>query len=122
MRRACIALVALALIAFTACGSTKPTPTVPKVNFTPEVELIVHDTSLDFSVAKVHAGSVLLVDNPGDRAHRVVGIIKTQVFDTGTMHPGAQVTVLLSTPGSLVATDLPGGETARLTVTPAPTP
>jgi hypothetical protein len=146
MRRAAsAALVAVALLLVTACGSAKATPGVAKDNFTPKAELVLHScgvpstqpedastcTQSDLVVtkpgaevsgpvlARVPAGSVLLVKNVDSHDRRVSGSIKdAPVFDTGIMHPGESTTIVLDLPGTVTISDATMGLKTTLEVVP----
>jgi hypothetical protein len=114
----------LALMISTGCAGSAPrTPTVASVNLEPTAELHVGDTGqLTFmlhevtAAASVPAGSVLLIANDGQADHRIQA---GSTFDTGTLHPGDETTVVL-TAGDLTLRDVPTGREVRLTVTPRP--
>ena len=123
-----VAVSASAILVGTGCtGSAAKTPTVASANFDPTAELHVGDSGgLQFALHRVSAessvpaGSVLLVVNDGTAEHRIQawttpGAI---VFDTGTLRPGDQTTVVLDEPGSLTVRDEPTGREVSLTVGP----
>jgi hypothetical protein len=131
MRRAASAvLVALALVALTACGSAKAEPTVAKQNFTPTVELDVGSAALDVTkagdtsgaaVGSVKSGSVMLVKNSDSQNRRVTGTVKDdQIFDSGVMHPGDTTMVKLDTSGQVTITETTTDQKTTLTVEPKP--
>jgi len=62
---------------------------------------------------------VLLVSNTGSSEHRLVGTIDTeQVFDTGTMEPGDETTIVVVPEGDLKIADLNSDREVTVTVTP----
>jgi hypothetical protein len=127
MRRA-IALGALTLLVLvpvaSGCGSTAPTPTVASTNFTPKATLEVADSgplTVDIAAGgtELGSGSVLLVTNKGSSEHRLVGTIDTtEVFDTGTMEPGDETTLVVVPDGDLKIADLNSDREVTVTVTP----
>jgi hypothetical protein len=132
MRRAAsAALVALALVALTACGSAKATPGVANENFTPTVELDVGSGALHVTkpgdtsgadVGSVMSGSVLLVKNVDSQNRRVTGTVKeAPIFDTGILHPNDTTTVVLDTSGQVTIAETGTGAKTTLTVKPKPT-
>lgn len=127
MRRAlatgAVALLVLVPLAM-ACGDTDPTPTVASVDFTPEANLEVTDSGslaveVDGGGTDIASGSVLLVTNAGTSEHRLVGTIDdTQVFDTGTMEPGDETTIVLVPDGELKIADLNSDREVTVQMTP----
>ncbi|HVN50211.1 MAG TPA: hypothetical protein VMT43_02200 [Acidimicrobiales bacterium] len=148
MRRvASAALVALGLaVVGAACGSAKATPGVPKADFTPKAELLVHSCGVptkvpespsncagtllitspgkEFSapvITQLPEGSVLVVQSLDSHDRRLQGAVKDQqVFDTGTLYPNDRTVVVLGTPGRMTITDLVTGQHGTLTVEPKP--
>ncbi|MGZ4683994.1 MAG: hypothetical protein ACXWCM_03800 [Acidimicrobiales bacterium] len=120
------ALTLLVLIPLaTGCrGDSAPTPTVASTDFTPKATIEVSDSSpLTVDIASggtdLGSGSVLLVTNTGHSDHRLVGTIDTtQVFDTGTLEPGNQTTVVLVPDGQLHIADLTTDREVTVQVTP----
>jgi hypothetical protein len=124
-------LVAGVLMATIVCGgcsgdATK-TPTVATTNFAPTAVLQVGDRGqLQFLLhvvtaeGSVPAGSVLLVANAGKDDHRLQASngSGTTVFDTGTLQPGDETTVVLAEAGRLTLRDVPTGREVQLEVTP----
>jgi hypothetical protein len=131
MRRL-LALGALALLVLTpvvaGCGDREPTPTVASVDFAPKATIEVTDTgALTVDVedqtagGTLESGSVLLVTNTGKSDHRLVGTTdSTQVFDTGTLEPGNETTVVVVTDGDMKIADLSTDREVTITVTPRP--
>jgi hypothetical protein len=148
MRRAAsVALAALALMLVTAaCGSAKATPGVPKANFTPRAELLVHSCGVPSTVPESSSncagsllvttpgkeftapaithlpeGSVLVVQNLDSHDRRLQGTVKDQqVFDTGTLHPNDRTVVVLDTSGEMTISDQVTGQHGTLVVEPKP--
>jgi hypothetical protein len=145
-RAAAVALVALALsFAAVACGSAKATPGVPKANFTPKAELLVHSCvpptsqetasgcasstlyitkpgdELSARVTHVPEGSVLTVKNVDTHDRQIQATMKDQVvFDTGILKPEDSTTIVLDTPGTLTITDPTMDLHTTLVVAPTP--
>jgi hypothetical protein len=137
MRRAPrTALVAGALVCLVmglgGCGSVSHAgPTIATPPPPPRVQLVVADRGQPRFVmasggargrlaTSVPAGSVLAIVNRGARAARVQGTMRSvPVFDTGSLGPGQQATVVLGSTGVLTATVVATGADTRLTVTPA---
>jgi hypothetical protein len=138
MRRptATVARVALAaLVAVTAaagitgCRSAASTPTIATVDFTPKAQIVVDDrgTLVVTGVGSttdpttLAAGSVVTIGNDDADDQRVTGTLDGKPsIDTGTLHTGQQVTVVLATAGTLVlglGAD-GGGQPTTITVTP----
>ena len=121
-RRLALAVCTLTLVVSAGCaGSAAKTPTVASVSFEPRAELHVGDSGpLQFlmhvvtATASVPAGSVLLIANNGEVDHRIQA---GTTFDTGTLHPGDETTVVL-TEGELTLRDVPTGREVQLSVTP----
>ena len=114
-------LVLMLMLSAGCAGSAAKTPTVASVNSEPRTELHVGDSGqLQFlmhevtATASVPAGSVLLIANDGQDDHRIQA---GSTFDTGTLHPGDETTVVL-TAGDLTLRDVPTGREVQLTVTP----
>ena len=148
MRRlASVAFVALLTASLgAACGSAKATPGVPKANFKPAAELVLHpcggvppsvpenssncttglwisrpDQDLGPRVERVPEGSVLLIHNVDTHDRRVLGTVRgDQIFDTGIMHMGDSTTIVLSTPGTVGITETTANAHTSLVVTPKP--
>ena len=120
-RRLALFVCGLTLVASAGCaGSSAKTPTVASVNFDPKVELHVGDTGpLKFLLHEVTTevvippGSVLLIVNDGQADHRVQA---GSTFDTGTLRPGDETSVVLTQEGPLTLVDLPTGRQTTVTV------
>jgi hypothetical protein len=128
MRRA-VVLTVLALLVLVpvavACGDTEQTPTVATPDFTPKATIEIADTGpLTIEVVgggqAIASGSVVQITNGGQSQHRLVGTIDaTQVFDTATMEPGDETTVVIVPDGELRIADLSSDREVTVTVTPA---
>jgi hypothetical protein len=108
VRRLAPALTIVVLVVFAAgCREDRARePTVPDIDFTPVLVVVVDDETIhidegprqaaDVSVDPPEAppGSVVEVRNDGDADHRVVGNDGI-VLDTGLLLPGESVTVVL---------------------------
>ena len=113
------------------CRSAASTPSVASVNFTPKAEITVDDRGAlaitgapsDGSTPTLPAGSVVTIGNDDATDQRVTGTLDGKPsIDTGTLHTGQQVTVVLATAGTLelrVGADGQGQPTT-ITVTPKP--
>jgi hypothetical protein len=131
MRRI-LALGALALLVMVTAGACRgdsaPTPTVPSVDFTPKATIAVDDSSpltvdIGGGGGDLASGSVLLVTNAGHSDHRLVGTIDTtQVFDSGTLEPGNETTIVVGSDGELHIADLTTDREVTVTVTPRTDP
>ncbi len=122
-RSLAVAVSGAALMLSASCaGSAAKTPTVASVSFEPRLELhvgdagqlqfLLHEVSADRSVP---AGSVLLIANDGRVDHRIQA---GTTFDTGTLHPGDETTIVLADDGKLTLVDAATGREVDLTVTP----
>jgi len=122
--RTALLACALALGASGGCaGSTAQTPTVASVNVEPVAELHVGDSGpLQFLLhevtteAAIPSGSVLLVVNNGHVDHRIQA---GSTFDTGTLRPGDETSVVLTKEGPLTLVDTTTGREVDLTVSPS---
>ena len=119
-----VVLSAAGLVLVAGCaGSAAKSPTVASVPFDPTAELHIGDTGqltfmlheVSSGAAAVPAGSVLLVVNDGQVDHRIRA---GSTFDTGTLQPGNETTIVLSDEGELTLVDTTTGREAQLTVTP----
>jgi hypothetical protein len=122
-------LVAASLLAatgaLTGCsGDAERTPTVASVNFDTELRLPVDDdgplqlTRDGTPTTELGSGSLLVVTNRGDGDHRLVAAVgDVQVFDTGTLHPGDDATIVVSQEGELVVRDTATDRAVTLDVT-----
>lgn len=115
-------VIGLALAASTGCaGSAAKTPTVASVHSDPTVELHVGDTGpltlvlheVSPDGAEVPPGSVLLVVNDGQSDHRIQA---GSTFDTGTLRPGDETTIVLVNEGPLTLVDRTTDRHVDLTV------
>ena len=118
------ALAAAGLVLAAGCaGSAAKSPTVASVPFDPAAELHIGDTGpltimvheVSSGAAAVPAGSVLLVVNDGQVDHRIRA---GTTFDTGTLQPGNETTVVLADEGELTVVDTTTGRQVQLTVAP----
>ena len=105
-------------------GDSAPTPTVASANFTPKATIEISDTGplvvkIDDGSTTLESGTVMLVANTGHADHRLLGTLDSaQVFDTGTMQPGDETTVVLVPDGELHIADLTTDREVTVTVTP----
>jgi hypothetical protein len=101
---------------------------VASVDFAPKATIEVTDTGAltvdvkdETAGGTLESGSVLLVTNTGQSDHRLVGTTdSTQVFDTGTLEPGNETTVVVVTDGDMKIADLSTDREVTITVTPRP--
>jgi hypothetical protein len=131
-RFALAALVTVGAVAtVSGCRSAASTPSVASVNFTPKAEITVDDhgalvvtgAPTDGGTPTLTAGSVVTIGNEDADAQRVTGTLDGKPsIDTGSLHTGQQVTVVLGTAGTLVLqVGVDGqGQPTTITVTPKP--
>ena len=118
------ALIVLILAGAGCSGSSAPTPTVPSVDFSPSASIEISDTdplvvAFEGGASNLETGSVLLVTNTGDADHRLVGTVDSaQVFDTGTLQPGDDTTVVAGADGELHIADITTDREVTITVNP----
>jgi hypothetical protein len=128
MRRV-VAIGALALLVLvplaTGCGGdSEQTPTVASVDFTPKATIEVTDSgplTIDMAdgSSELQSGSVVLVTNTGRSDHRLVGTVdETQLFDTGSLQPGNDTTLVVVADGDLHIADTATDREVTVRVTP----
>jgi len=100
-----------ALLMLAGCrGNVAATPSVASVNFTPKAEIAVDDQG-QLVVASdsnrtdpitLNTGSVVTITNRSGQNQRVTGALDGKAsIDTGSLHEGENVTVVLGTAGAL---------------------
>jgi hypothetical protein len=120
-------LVGIALLSvLTGCaGDREAEPTIPSVDFTPRLVVVVsadglsvergerfHDAQLD--PPSVPSGSVVEVRNDDSGDHRITA---GSAVDTGVMRSGDTTTVVLTNEGETELRDRETGATLTITVT-----
>lgn len=104
-------ITAAALLTVTGCrGDVAATPSVASVNFTPKAEIAVDDRG-ELVVASdsnrsdpitLNVGAVVTITNANGQDQRVTGTLDGKAsVDTGSLHEGENVTVVLGTAGAL---------------------
>lgn len=119
MRR--FALLALVLLA-AGCVDAKPsTPSaadLEAIDLSPDHTITVDDDGFDPAELEIEAGEVVRLVNDGTQVHTFTA--EGQRFDTGTLEPGDDTTLVLTEPGEVVYWDAEAPDhTATLTVVPA---
>jgi hypothetical protein len=136
MRRLFPTLALSALIAMAAplnlagcSGNVAATPSVASVNFTPKAEIVV-DRQGQLVVASdsnrtdpitLTTGSVVTITNRSGQDQRVTGTLDGKAsIDTGGLHDGESVTVVLGTSGAVELRANTDGSGAALTISVVP--
>jgi len=120
------------LLPLTSCRSQAgSTPTVADVDFTPKATITVDDqgqlvatgSSQISDPHELPIGSVVVITNDSGRDQQVTGTLDDKPsIDTGMVHAGQQVTVVLATAGSLKVWPNADQEGDPLTITVTPRP
>jgi hypothetical protein len=125
-------LVVGATVALASCrGQVATTPTVASVNFTAKAQITVDDQgqlvlasdSNSSDPGTLAAGSVVTIGNDSGQDQRVTGTLDGKAsIDTGTLHRGERVTVVLGTAGSVELWPNADGSGPALAITVSPRP
>ena len=119
-----LALLVLVPLAAGCGGDSEQTPTVASDDFAPKATIEVTDSGpLTIDIAdgssELGSGSVVLVTNTGRSDHRLVGTVDdTQLFDTGTLQPGNDTTLVVVADGDLHIADTATDRAVTVRVTP----
>lgn len=120
MRR--IAVLALVVL---VAGCVDPKPSTPTaadldaIDLSPDHTVVVDDDGFAPDALDIEAGEVVRLVNEGTTVHSFTA--EGQRFDTGTMEPGDNTTLVLTEPGEVPYWDGEAPDhTATITVLPAP--
>ena len=112
---------AVLLTAAAGCGSADPSPPtqsdLEEIDLSVDHTIVVDDDGFDPTTLEITAGEVVRVVNEGDSEHSLTA--DDRRFDTGTIQPGDDTTLVLTEPGEVTVFDLaePDHE-ATITVLP----
>ena len=123
MRRVARGALAALVLLVTGCVDSKPsTPTaadLEAIDLSPDHTITVDDDGFDPAALEIEAGEVVRLVNEGSQVHTFTA--EEQRFDTGTMEPGDDTTLVLTEPGEVAYWDAEAPDhTATITVAPAP--
>jgi plastocyanin len=110
------------LVATTAgCGSADPGPPTPsdldEIDLSVDHTIVVDDDGFDPETLEITAGEVIQVVNEGESEHSLTA--EDRRFDTGSLQPGDDTTLVLTEPGEVTVFDLADPDhSATITVLP----
>jgi plastocyanin len=113
--------VAVLLAATAGCGSADPSPPTPsdleEIDLSVDHTIVVDDDGFDPDTLEITAGEVIQVVNEGESEHSLTA--EDRRFDTGSMQPGDDTTLVLTEPGEVTVFDLADPDhSATITVLP----
>jgi plastocyanin len=113
--------VAVLLAATAGCGSADPSPPTPsdleEIDLSVDHTIVVDDDGFDPDTLEITAGEVIQVVNEGESEHSLTA--EDRRFDTGSMQPGDDTTLVLTEPGEVTVFDTADPDhTATITVLP----
>lgn len=125
-RSTLLLIVMFMLVAASCAGDHEAEPTIPSVNFTPRLVVLVdadgftveageRSDGTEMDPPSVPAGSVIELRNADNTDHRITA---GTTIDTGVMRPGDSTTVVMTTEGETELRDRVGGAMLAITVTP----